>query len=201
MASGDDLSHAMYKELSATISPDYWELQPKPADGGKPRKFTPIALKPIGLRHGAAQPPCWQNPFTARQRLRQRWGWLMKYGALPPTRPSSRRLTCWSSYPAAMPTGRPVGPETEWARTNLRSNRLFAPLSRRDRAQECDRFGREEGRAGGPGLLGAAHARLSAFSRKPGAFPGPSSSKQVRTSMLGSSVPYSQRSGACTPFK
>jgi hypothetical protein len=39
---------AMYRELSATISADYWELQPKPADSGKPRKFTPIALKPIG---------------------------------------------------------------------------------------------------------------------------------------------------------
>jgi hypothetical protein len=41
--------NAMYKELSGTIPQDYWELQPKPADSGKPRKFTPIALKPIGL--------------------------------------------------------------------------------------------------------------------------------------------------------
>lgn len=40
--------NAMYKELSAAIPQDYWELQPKPADSGKPRKFTPIALKPIG---------------------------------------------------------------------------------------------------------------------------------------------------------
>jgi hypothetical protein len=40
---------AMYKELSAAIPSDYWELQPKPADSGQPRKFTPIALKPIGL--------------------------------------------------------------------------------------------------------------------------------------------------------
>jgi hypothetical protein len=39
--------NAMYKKLSATIPQDYWELQPKPADGGKPRKFTPITLKPI----------------------------------------------------------------------------------------------------------------------------------------------------------
>jgi hypothetical protein len=40
---------AMYSELSDTIPRDYWELQPRPADSGKPRKFTPIALKPIGL--------------------------------------------------------------------------------------------------------------------------------------------------------
>jgi hypothetical protein len=39
--------NAMYKELSATIPQDYWELGPKPADSGVPRKFTPIALKPI----------------------------------------------------------------------------------------------------------------------------------------------------------
>jgi hypothetical protein len=37
----------MYEKLSATIPQNYWELQPKPADGGKPRKFTPITLKPI----------------------------------------------------------------------------------------------------------------------------------------------------------
>jgi hypothetical protein len=43
---------AMYKALSATIPRDYWELQPKPADSDKPRKFTPIALKPIGLASG-----------------------------------------------------------------------------------------------------------------------------------------------------
>lgn len=40
---------AMYKELSRTIPQDYWELQPKPAGSGQTRKFTPIALKPIGL--------------------------------------------------------------------------------------------------------------------------------------------------------
>jgi hypothetical protein len=40
---------AMYKALSATVPQDYWELQPKPADSGKPRRFTPIALKPIEL--------------------------------------------------------------------------------------------------------------------------------------------------------
>ena len=40
---------AMYKALSASIPGDYWELQPKPADSGKSRKFTPIALKPIAL--------------------------------------------------------------------------------------------------------------------------------------------------------
>jgi hypothetical protein len=40
---------AMHRELSATIPQDYWELQPKPADRGEPRKFTPIALKPIAL--------------------------------------------------------------------------------------------------------------------------------------------------------
>jgi hypothetical protein len=38
---------AMYLELSATIPQDYWELQPKPKESAKPRKFTPIALKPI----------------------------------------------------------------------------------------------------------------------------------------------------------
>jgi hypothetical protein len=40
---------AMYRELAATIPKDYWELQPKPADHGEPRQFTPIALKPIDL--------------------------------------------------------------------------------------------------------------------------------------------------------
>jgi hypothetical protein len=40
---------AMYKAVSTAVSEDYWELQPKPADSGKPRKFTPIALKPIEL--------------------------------------------------------------------------------------------------------------------------------------------------------
>jgi hypothetical protein len=39
--------NAMYGELSTTIPQDYWELGPKPADAGIPRKFTPIALKPI----------------------------------------------------------------------------------------------------------------------------------------------------------
>jgi len=39
--------NAMYKELSATIPQDYWELGPKPASTGVPRKFTPIALKPV----------------------------------------------------------------------------------------------------------------------------------------------------------
>jgi hypothetical protein len=43
---------AMYRELSATIPRDYWELQPEPADSGKFRKFTSIALKPIGLASG-----------------------------------------------------------------------------------------------------------------------------------------------------
>jgi len=40
---------AMYKALSATVPQDYWQLQPKPVDGGKPRKFTPIALRPVEL--------------------------------------------------------------------------------------------------------------------------------------------------------
>jgi hypothetical protein len=39
--------NAMHKELSAAIPQDYWELEPKPADTGIPRKFTPIALRPI----------------------------------------------------------------------------------------------------------------------------------------------------------
>jgi hypothetical protein len=41
--------NAMYKELSAEIPADFWELQDKPAPTGKPRVFTPIALKPIEL--------------------------------------------------------------------------------------------------------------------------------------------------------
>jgi len=40
---------AVYKALSASVPRDYWELQPKRMDGGTPRNFTPIALKPIGL--------------------------------------------------------------------------------------------------------------------------------------------------------
>ena len=38
---------AMYKALSATVPQDYWQLQPKPVDSGKPREFTPIALRPV----------------------------------------------------------------------------------------------------------------------------------------------------------
>lgn len=41
--------NAMYNALSSTIPTDYWELQPKPEDTGKPRLFTPISLKPIKL--------------------------------------------------------------------------------------------------------------------------------------------------------
>jgi hypothetical protein len=41
--------NAMYKELSTEVPADYWELQEKPAPTGKPRVFTPIALKPIEL--------------------------------------------------------------------------------------------------------------------------------------------------------
>jgi hypothetical protein len=41
--------NAMYKALSGSFPQDYWELQPKPANSGKPPKLTPIALKPIGL--------------------------------------------------------------------------------------------------------------------------------------------------------
>jgi hypothetical protein len=40
---------AMYKALSASIPADYWELETKPVADGTPRKFTPIALKPIAL--------------------------------------------------------------------------------------------------------------------------------------------------------
>jgi hypothetical protein len=40
---------AMYRELSTTIPSEYWELPPKSADGGTPRKFTPIAMKQIAL--------------------------------------------------------------------------------------------------------------------------------------------------------
>jgi hypothetical protein len=40
---------AMYKALSASIPGDYWELETKPVADGTPRKFTPIALKPIAL--------------------------------------------------------------------------------------------------------------------------------------------------------
>jgi hypothetical protein len=39
----------IYKALSGSIPADYWELQPKPVNSGKPRKLTPIALKPIAL--------------------------------------------------------------------------------------------------------------------------------------------------------
>jgi hypothetical protein len=38
---------AMYKVLSATIPQDHWDLGPKSATTDAPRKFTPIALKPI----------------------------------------------------------------------------------------------------------------------------------------------------------
>jgi hypothetical protein len=41
--------NAMYKELSSSFPQDFWELQPKPEVRDKPRKFTPIALKPLGL--------------------------------------------------------------------------------------------------------------------------------------------------------
>jgi hypothetical protein len=41
--------NAMYKELSGSIPAAFWELQPKPARVGRPREFTPIALKPIEL--------------------------------------------------------------------------------------------------------------------------------------------------------
>lgn len=40
---------AMYKALSASVPSVYWELESKPVDDGTPRKFTPIALKPIVL--------------------------------------------------------------------------------------------------------------------------------------------------------
>jgi hypothetical protein len=40
---------AMYKALSGSVPADFWELQPKPVNDGTPRKFTPIALKPITL--------------------------------------------------------------------------------------------------------------------------------------------------------
>ena len=41
--------NAMHKALLGTIPRDYWELQPQPVNDGTPRKFTPIALKPIPL--------------------------------------------------------------------------------------------------------------------------------------------------------
>jgi hypothetical protein len=41
--------NAMYKALSASVPSVYWELESKPVDDGTPRKFTPIALKPIVL--------------------------------------------------------------------------------------------------------------------------------------------------------
>jgi len=40
---------AMFKALSATVPQDYWQLGPKPDGTGTPRKFTPIALKPIEM--------------------------------------------------------------------------------------------------------------------------------------------------------
>ena len=53
---------AMYKALSASVPCDYWELQPKPTDSAKPRKFTPIALKPIALAPDMAL----HSPMLAR---------------------------------------------------------------------------------------------------------------------------------------
>jgi hypothetical protein len=42
-------SEGMYRELSNTIPPDYWELGPKPAKTGELRRFTSIALRPIEM--------------------------------------------------------------------------------------------------------------------------------------------------------
>jgi len=44
--------NAMHKALSATVPAGYWELQPKQGDSGTPRKFTPLALKPVPLAPG-----------------------------------------------------------------------------------------------------------------------------------------------------
>lgn len=41
--------NAMYKKLASVIPPEYWELQPNPANSGVPRKLTPISLKAIGF--------------------------------------------------------------------------------------------------------------------------------------------------------
>jgi hypothetical protein len=38
---------AMHEELSKEIPADYWELGPRPPETASPRKFTPIALKPV----------------------------------------------------------------------------------------------------------------------------------------------------------
>jgi hypothetical protein len=53
---------AMYKALSASVPSDYWELQPKHVDARTPRKFTPIALKPIALASEMAL----HSPMLAR---------------------------------------------------------------------------------------------------------------------------------------
>jgi hypothetical protein len=41
--------NAMHDALAAAIPESYWELHTKPAASAEARKFTPIALKPIGL--------------------------------------------------------------------------------------------------------------------------------------------------------
>jgi hypothetical protein len=41
--------NAMHDALAAAIPESYWELQSKPAASAEPRRFTSIALKPIGL--------------------------------------------------------------------------------------------------------------------------------------------------------
>jgi hypothetical protein len=41
--------NAMHKKLASVILPEYWELQPKPANCGAARKLTSISLKAIGF--------------------------------------------------------------------------------------------------------------------------------------------------------
>jgi hypothetical protein len=53
---------AMHKALSGSVPGDYWELQPKSVGDGTPRKFTPIALKPIALASDLAL----HSPMLAR---------------------------------------------------------------------------------------------------------------------------------------
>jgi hypothetical protein len=123
---------AMYRELSATIPQDYPELQPKAADSGEPRRFTPIALKPIGLApdttlHSSMLAKSVQGKaeVEAAVGLAHKIQSASSYTSIIATPDLLVELfDCDAEGPS---DGRAVGPEVERTRTNPRSNRLFAP--------------------------------------------------------------------------
>ena len=96
---------AMYDRLAATIPPDFWELQPKPAPTGQPRRFTAIGLRDLKSAPDVVlHSPMLAKSVTSKDRLKSRYASRTRCKARRPTPRSLPRQSSCSSSSTATPT-------------------------------------------------------------------------------------------------